>query len=171
MPKKSARKASKPSRSSASRSRTRSTSTGVATKATQVTPEMSFVQLLMLYVVMFIVNSVVVLVANTLFPNLVVLGTHLYSPLQALLQSMAVFSLIVVAASPIIESMAGSMRMKLSFEHWMVLYFFINAAGLWITARFAEMLGLGIASFMTVLALALVLDIAQGAAMKLSQND
>lgn len=158
-------------KSSTSSTRSKSTRAKTVTRSTKVSPEMSFVQLIMLYVVFFIVNSVVILVANTLFPNLVVLGTHLYSPLQALLQSMAVFSLITVAASPLVEMMASSMKWKLSFEHWIVIYAVINALGLWITARFAEMLGLGIASVTTVIVLALVLDVAQGAAVKLSQSN
>lgn len=138
---------------------------------TEVSPEMSLTQLVLMFVVFMVVNSVVVLVANTLFPENVVLGTHLISPLQALIQSMAVFSLITVAAAPVIEAIADQMKVKLGFGHWMLLYAVINTIALWVTARFAELVGLGISSWVVVVVLAVVLDFAQGAAMALTQDN
>lgn len=91
-------------------------------------------------------------------------------PLTGLLQSMAVFSLLTVAASPVIEAVADQMKYKLSFLHWIVLYAGINFGGLWITGRFAEQLGLGVSSWIVVLILAVIMDFAQGAAVALTQE-
>lgn len=170
--KKTTAKVTKKSNAKSSSNKSKSVSSSKKTsQQPAVSPEMSLTQLILMYVVFLVVNSVVVLVANTLYPNAVVLGTNLISPLQALLQSMAVFSLVTVAGVPIIETVADQMKLKLGFGHWMVLYAAINAGSLWIVARFAEVLGLGIISWQVVVALAIVMDLVQGAAIKLTQDE
>jgi hypothetical protein len=108
----------------------------------------------------------VIFAADIIAGPMVALGTHMLSPLRALVQSMLIFTVLVVAAMPSIEALAGSFKMKLQTMHWMVIYFFVNAACLWAVTRFAEMLGLGVASWQIIAILAIVLDVAQGFAAK-----
>jgi hypothetical protein len=93
------------------------------------------------------------------------LGNHLFPALQSLFYSMIVFTLIAVGATPIIEHMADSSGKKLKELDWIMLYFVVNAVGIWVVARFAEQLGLGISSWLVVVALAVVIDIVQGLSM------
>jgi hypothetical protein len=111
---------------------------------------------------LFVTHAAFIYVASVIFPEAVVLGTNTISPLMALLYSVFVFTLIVVAAMPVIEAYQTAQRKMLSNTQWMAIYFVLNFVGLWLVARFAEQLGLGLASKYIVLALALGLDVLQG---------
>jgi hypothetical protein len=123
---------------------------------------MSAKELGAMFVAWFIGHSAVIYLANSIFPEAVVLGTHFFSPLQSLAYSMVVFTLITVGATPIIEHLAASSKKVLKAMDWIVLYFVINAVALWVVARFAEQLGFGVSSWMVVVALAAVMDLVQG---------
>lgn len=128
---------------------------------------MDMTQLVMMYLSFFIANSLVILAGNTVAPQLVALGTDSITPMAALVQSMLVFSLLTVAFVPLIELISQYYALKLQDKHWIVLFFFINAIALWVTARFAVILGLGISSWMVVVVIALLMDVAQGLGSRL----
>lgn len=128
---------------------------------------MTLTQLSVMFVSFLVANSVVVYLANKFFPMAVVLGTHLLSPFTALIQSMLLFTLLIVAVMPVVEIAIAALELKVKDLHWMILYFLINSAGLWVTARFAEMMGLGLSSWVVVLILAFVINAAQGVTFKL----
>ena len=117
------------------------------------------------FIAMFLVNVGVVFVANRFFPTFVVLGTHRLSPLMSLLTSMAVLSLIVTGAMPVIEWVKKEHKLKLKDKDWMIIYWLVNIVGLWVVSRFAETLGLGISSWVVAVVLAFFLDMAQGVVM------
>lgn len=119
-------------------------------------------QLSILFVLWFIGHVVVIYLANQMFPESVVLGTHFFSSMQALIYSMIVFTLIVVGMMPLVEHVAMSARKQLKTLDWIVIYFLINAVGLWVVARFAEQLGMGLKSWVVAVALAAVIDVVQG---------
>lgn len=125
-------------------------------------------QLVVMFVLFMIAHSVVIYLANLLFPNAVVLGTSRLTPGLALLNSMVVFTIIAVGMVPILEYLAKLRNMRIMDMHWMVLYFLINFVGLWLVARAAETLGLGLSSWRVVAILAIVLDAVQGLAVKLA---
>jgi hypothetical protein len=133
-----------------------------------VTP---FKWLVAIYALFFLAHVAVVALASSFFPSQVVLGTHMLSPLLALMYSMGVFTIITVGALPVIEGLSKATGMKLQDMHWMVIYYVVNFAGLWITARFAEMLGMGVANWTVVAVLALVIDIVQGLIIKNLPSD
>lgn len=117
------------------------------------------------YVVLFIVNSIVVYLANRWYPQAVVLGTASITAGWALIHSMGTLALIATFAIPFMrwyEDMKGKM---LTSKQWMIKYFILNFVGVWLIARFADNLGLGVSSWRVVAVLALVLDFAQGFAM------
>ena len=142
---------------------TKSISSKPASKKVSVTDAM---QLTKLFAGFFLVNVIVVGIASMLLPDYVVLGNHLADPWVSLAQSMLIVTFLGVGAMPVIELVSGALRMKLSSAHWMAAYLVINAGAIWIVAKFAEMLGLGISSWMVALALAAVMDYLQGLIVK-----
>jgi hypothetical protein len=123
-------------------------------------------QLSIMYVAFLIAHALIVYVGSMLFPSSIVLGTNLLSMPMAILYSMVVFTLITVLATPVIENVSAQMNIKLSNMHWMAAYFVVNMVGLWIVARYAELLGLGLSSWMVAAALAVVMDFVQGLLVK-----
>lgn len=132
------------------------------TKTLIVDEAMSARQLTVAFVSMFIGNALIIYFANMVFPQHVVLGTNVFSPISALFYSMVVFTLITIGFIPVIEEVSRQMNQRLDNLSWMVMYFFINAGALWLVARFAEQLGLGISSFVVAVILALIFDTVQG---------
>lgn len=152
-----------PKKKTTTKKKSKTTSSAKAqTKTVVPTEVMSAQKLSMTFVVWFIGHALVMYLANAFFPDAVVLGTHQFSVYQSLFYSMLVFTLITVGAIPLIEYAAILQKRALSVMDWMVLYFVINTAGIWVVARFAEILGLGISSWLVAVALGLVLDIVQG---------
>jgi hypothetical protein len=123
---------------------------------------MSARELMITFVVWMLGHSAVLFLANRFFPEAVVLGTHQFSIFQSIFYSMMVFTLITVGSIPIIEYVAVLQNRVLKTMDWMVSFFFINALGIWLVARFAEQLGLGISSWVVAAILALVFDVVQG---------
>lgn len=119
-------------------------------------------QLSLTFVVWLIAHSLIFYLANRFYPQAVVLGTHELSALQGLAYSMVVFTLITVGSIPVVEMIAGMQNRVLKAMDWMVIYFVINTAAIWVVARFAEQLGMGISSWMVAIVLGLIIDAVQG---------
>lgn len=163
------RASSRTAKKTVSKSKGQSFSSAMRASAARPSSEpmqMSLGQLMAVYASWLVVHVVLVYAAAMLFPNMIVLGTHLISPMVGLVYSMAVFTLLTVGSIPVLEGVSGALSMKLKDMHWMVLYMFINFAGLWLVARFAEQLGMGLASWTVAAALALVFNVAQGLTIK-----
>lgn len=123
----------------------------------------------MLYVVTFVVlwavNSIIIHFANAWFPQFLELGTANHSYLSAVLVSMGVLAVIDTFAIPFVhmyESKKGKMATP---TEWMLVYFLVNTAAIWLIGRGAILTGLGISSWIVAVVLGLVLDIVQGFAM------
>ena len=123
---------------------------------------MSITQLSVMYGAFLFANMAVVWLASMLFPNVVVLGTNTINPMAAAFYSMIVLTSILVGATPLIESLISGFRLKVNNLHWMVGYFALNVVGIWVVGRFAEELGMGIASWWVAVALAFVMNAIQG---------
>ena len=93
------------------------------------------------------------------------LGTAHLTPFMGLLFASAKLALIGTFIIPFVTEYERMQKRTLSSRDWMILYFFVNFATLWLIARFAEQLGLGLSSWVVAAVLAAVLDFAQGAAM------
>ena len=117
------------------------------------------------YAVLFIVNCAVIFAANIIFPTQVVLGTKSLSLIWAGVLSMGVLTLINTFAVPIIRVIENSRKKMFTTKDWMVSYFLLNFVGVWLVARCATELGMGISSWVVALVLAVVLDVVQGVAM------
>lgn len=117
------------------------------------------------FFVLFAINALVIAVANSLFPEHVVLGNATITRTWAIIHSMSTLALINTFLIPVVhyhEVVRGRMY---SNKEWMIAYFFINFIGVWAVARFANTLGFGITGWWVALALALVLDWLQGIGM------
>ncbi|OGY19282.1 MAG: hypothetical protein A3A65_04125 [Candidatus Chisholmbacteria bacterium RIFCSPLOWO2_01_FULL_49_14] len=114
---------------------------------------------------LFVINGLVVWLANSLFPQQVVLGTQFISKGWAIIHSMGTLALLGTFAIPFIREYEKSRGKMFSSAEWMVAYFVLNFVGIWLVARLAEQLGFGISSWVVALVLAVVLDVVQGMAM------
>lgn len=114
---------------------------------------------------LFLVNAIVILLANYFFPNHVVLGTGHITKFWAILHAVFTLSFINAFAVPVIREIEKYKGRMLKSSEWMVKYLVLNFVSLWVIARFAEQLGLGLSSWLVALVLAAVLDVAQGMAM------
>jgi hypothetical protein len=177
MPKKTSKKSKKKVSSSRSAARTTQdfsaalksaqVSSSASSTSTMTSDDTNFSQLAMMVVAFSVVSVGVLYIANMLFPANVVLGNHLVTPMMGLLMSSIVISLLGVSATPLIEWARKAFNLTLNASHWMLLYLVINTLVVWLVARFAEILGLGISSWVVALALGFVLDVVQGLLVKM----
>jgi hypothetical protein len=117
------------------------------------------------YAVLMIVNSAVVYLAHLMFPAQVVLGTFALTSGWALCLAMGKLSLIGTLVMPFVTYKEWKSKKDFQPKDWMSLYFVVNALGLWVITRYAEIYGLGVSSWVVIVVLAAVLDMVQGMAM------
>ena len=108
--------------------------------------------LIITYFVFFVINSLVIYLANTVYPQQIVLGTLHITKIWAIIHSMGTLALVNIFAIP---------PKTLTNKEWIIRYFLINLISIWIITRFADQLGLGIASWQIVLILTLILTFVQ----------
>ncbi len=101
-------------------------------------------------------------VANMFFPDQVVLGTMSLTPMWAIIVSSFVLSAISVLLMPFISWGAKLLEKTMNTPAWIGVYFVVNFILIWLLTRVSEVFGLGVASWMVVAALAIVLDLLQG---------
>ena len=122
-------------------------------------------QMSIIFFLLWIVNALVVGLANKLFPNNFVLGTMSLTHSTALLLSSGVLAWAATITMPIFTEIEMRKQMILTPQHWMIGYLIINLISIWSISRLAEAIGLGISSWTFVLGLAVVLDFVQGMTM------
>lgn len=117
------------------------------------------------FVVMLVVNSVVLYLANAFVPEMVVLGTMSMSAAWAIVHSMGTLALVDTLALPFMYQLETWKGRALTSAEWMFQYFVVNFAVLYLITRFSDQFGLGVSSWFVVVVLAIVLDMVQGLAM------
>jgi hypothetical protein len=117
------------------------------------------------FLIMMVVNTIVVMVANALAPAHVVLGTYSISYWWAIYHSMLELSLATTLAMPLISLYEWKNKTTFSPKQWMMTYFVINLIVVWGITRYAENLGLGVSSWVTLVVLAFVFNFVQGMTM------
>ena len=131
----------------------------------ELNPLTSFKHLTLIFFCFYVLNVIVVYFANSFFPESIVLGHHFYTPMHALLQSMAIMTLIITSMIPIVETLGNLAKVKLQMRDWLIIYALVDIFAIWFTARFAELLGFGISSWIIAVVLGIVIDLLQGALM------
>lgn len=122
-------------------------------------------QMSITFFLIWLVNVLVIGLANVVFPNNIVLGTMSLSYYMALLLSSGVLAWVATLVLPLFTEIEIHKQMVLTPQHWMLGYLIINVVSLWVLARLAEAIGLGISSWVYVLGMAAVLDFVQGMVM------
>ena len=123
--------------------------------------------LMMIYsfITLFIVNNLVLHVANMFFPDAIVLGTASISHWWAMYHSMFKLTVICIFIMPLVTFYEWKNKLTFSPKQWMATYLVVNFVALWCISRFADNLGLGFSSWFVILIFAGVLDMVQGVAM------
>jgi len=123
--------------------------------------------LMMIYsfITLFIVNNLVLHVANMFFPDAIVLGTASISHWWAMYHSMFKLTVICTFIMPLVTFYEWKNKLTFSPKQWMATYLVVNFVALWCISRFADNLGLGFSSWFVILIFAGVLDMVQGVAM------
>lgn len=124
-------------------------------------------QLVVMYFVLLVINSLVVVIANMLFPKMIVLGTGNISYWWAVFHSMGKLVLIGILSAPLIEYYQEKQERMLTSREWMYGFWVVNFVGLWVISRFSEQFGLGLAAWWVTLALAGVMVLIQEVGMML----
>lgn len=126
------------------------------------------INFILTFVIMMIVNVVVLLLANLVAPNHVVLGTYSITPWWATYHSMFKLSVVTTLFMPLVTFYEWKYKTIFSPKQWLMTYFVVNLVMIWEITRFAQNLGFGVSSFLVVVILAAVFNFAQGMAMMFS---
>lgn len=133
-----------------------------ASPVTTTMPHWSGKQIGAAFVLFLAANFVILYLANKWWPTHVVLGTHFFSPMVALLYTVLPLTILSVGFVPVVEHVMDTTEWKATDYHWLALSFVVNATALWGLTRFAEWIGMGVSSWMVVAAVAVVLTAVQG---------
>ena len=115
-------------------------------------------KLVLRFLILWIVNSLLLVILSTVFATNVVLGTlNLPKPTASVLVGL-ILTLLVYS----VPWIAKKTQVKLKDDNVTALaYFVVNAIGLWVIKRFADFTGLGLSSILFVLICALVVSIVE----------
>jgi len=122
-------------------------------------------QMSSIFFLLWLVNGLVIFLANMLLPQQIVLGTQSISSVMALVLSSGILAWAATLTMPIFTEIEIRKQMVLTPQHWMIGYLIINFIAVWVVSRFADVIGLGMASWFFVLGLAAILDVVQGMTM------
>lgn len=120
------------------------------------------IQLHTTFFVVWFASLVTILIAHLLTPDDIVLGTASLSPTTALLLSSGTIAWITNLTLPLFIAYQTKKKIELSVEHWLIGYLVVNLVAVYFVTRFSHVFGLGIASWMHVIGLAIGLDLLQG---------
>lgn len=114
------------------------------------------------FLTLFVVNALVIYLANWFFPTQIGLGTYALTSFWALLLSVCKLTLIATTIIPLIYYHEWQRGKMYTPKEWMLVYFVVDTLAIYGITRFASVLGLGIAHWYLALLLGAVLDWAQG---------
>lgn len=107
---------------------------------------------------MWLINAVLLLLANMFLPANFVLGTHRTGVLMAAVSASLLWTIIVYLVDPLLRKLGVKTGSDMKS---VVIYLVANFVAIWITARMAPLTGFGVASFIWVALLAVVGNIVQ----------
>ncbi len=110
------------------------------------------------FLILWIANSLVLVILSAVFKSNIVLGNaNLTKPAASVLVGL-ILSIFVY----LVPMIAKKMELKLKDNKMLALaYFIVNAVGLWIVKRLADFTGLGISSVLFVLIIAVIAALVQ----------
>ena len=123
-------------------------------------------RLLCTYLIVPAVSALVIYLANMFFPQSVVLGTMSLSMPWAIALSAGKIALVTTFASAFFTEWEYRNGKLLSPSASIAGYLVVNLANLWFVSRFADIYGLGLSSWMVLVALAFTLNFVQAMVIK-----
>src|SRR3990172_11939784 len=111
-----------------------------------------------LYLVYWVLNTLILLAANSLFPEDIVLGNWSFNQLESAIYAAFWITFFVWAMWDFI--MARNVKFKTETGAWSY-FLVINILGIWLTARFSHIAGFGIGHFLWAGLIALATNTAQ----------
>jgi uncharacterized membrane protein YvlD (DUF360 family) len=137
----------------------------MAKKTTVIPSENPNMMMTITFGVMFVVNTVVLYLANMLFPEHVVLGTYSLTPLWSIVLSMGALSLLDTLVMPFSREIEKWRGRLLQPQDWLAGYLVINFIGVWAITRYSEQFGFGVSTWYVALIFAAAVNFVQGIAM------
>lgn len=119
------------------------------------------------YLVLFFTNSLVIFLANLLFPANIVLGTYALTPMWSLYLAVIELTILGTMVIPLVYYHQWQRGVMYSTKEWMLVYFVVNTTAIWGIARFADKIGFGISAWYVAILLGAALDWIQGIGMML----
>ena len=119
------------------------------------------IMLVIAFFMFCVTNALVVWLFAAFFPDQIVLGTLHISRTWAIIHSVSSLALAQTFLPSFIRHYEIKKNITLSIKKWFNIYLVINAISLWVIGRLADQLGLGLASWRIVLALAIILSVVQ----------
>lgn len=117
------------------------------------------------FVVLFLTNVLGIYIANMFYPKMIVLGTFGLTSYEALLLGAGTLAVMNTLLMPLFHMYENNRKKMLSSMEWMIGYAVMNVVALWLISRVPTIFGVGVSSWMSLVALALVLDFIQGLGM------
>lgn len=118
-------------------------------------------QLAKIFVIFFMINFVLVYLANRFFPSNVVLGTYFHSVNMALIYSSVALTLLVAGILSGVNCLLEQLKSDFFQGRILVMLFLANSVSVWLVGRMAQYLGMGISSWFVAVVLGLVLALVQ----------
>lgn len=109
-------------------------------------------------IAMYLVNVALIWGANSLYPENYVLGSYTMSYWGSILSSALVWTILICFTEPVLKKLKVNLGKGIGM---MVTYLAANFASLWLIGRLGPAIGLGFTSYIWVLGLAVVANVAQ----------
>lgn len=116
------------------------------------------------FVSLWVANAIVILVANLISKDNVVLGTKTMPYVAALLVTTFLLTAIIFLIKPALD------WLKLKIEgdiNWILIYLVTAIVAVWVLARLAMLTGFGISSYYIAIILGIIINIVQWVAGKI----
>jgi len=113
--------------------------------------------LILKFLMLGVINGLIVWLSNLIFPARVVLGTGTISLLRAIIQSAVVLALVNILGIIVLRQYEKGKNRKLEDIERGVIYFLLNTVAVWVIARLAVWVGMGISSWLVAVAIGAVL--------------
>ncbi|HJX01703.1 MAG TPA: hypothetical protein VJ348_00840 [Candidatus Humimicrobiaceae bacterium] len=111
-----------------------------------------------LYLSYWIINFIIIFLVSKIFPGNVVLGTWRFTGVEAAIYSSFWLTFFIWVVWDFM--IAKGFDFSVDSLSW-IYFFVINAAGIWMVARFAWLLGMGISSFVWAIIIGILVTVAQ----------
>lgn len=119
------------------------------------------------FLALWVVNALLLYLANMLLPSNFELGNSMLSPLQATAIASFIWNWVLWHTETYLKDFDIKLKDPLSM---MSAYFLVNFASIWIIARFAVITGVGISSYLYVLLLAALANFVQFVLWRAMEN-